>query len=82
MRNRADILAVACGVAVAVWLVQLRTWLGQGLGDLPTYEHTYRLIDLGLVPYRDFRLEYPRLPPPCSGWRAGFRVRTAWRSRC
>lgn len=74
MRNRADILAVACGVAVAVWLVQLRTWLGQGLGDLPTYEHTYRLIDLGLMPYRDFRLEYPPLAAAVfwlAGWLPG-----------
>lgn len=74
MRDRVDILAAACGVAVAVWLLQLRTWLGQGLGDLPVYEHTYRLMDLGLVPYRDFRLEYPPLAAAVfwlAGWLPG-----------
>jgi hypothetical protein len=29
------------------------------LGDLRVYSHTARLIDAGLVPYRDFDLEYP-----------------------
>ena len=50
-------VAIAAVVALLIWIVQYR--VGSTLGDLPTYEHAYRLIAAGQVPYRDFMLEYP-----------------------
>ena len=46
-------------LVLAVWLAQLPLTLPGRLGDLPVYEHTYRLMALGQAPYADFRLEYP-----------------------
>jgi hypothetical protein len=48
-------------LATAVWWRQYAATADRELGDLPVYAHAYRLMALGELPYRDFRLEYPPL---------------------
>lgn len=50
--------AICVAAAGLVWALAALVW-GDGLGDLPVYERTYRLIAEGAVPYRDFTVEYP-----------------------
>ncbi len=50
------------GLCAASWA--LAEWVirdSSGPGDLVVYRHTARLLDAGLVPYRDFDVEYPPL---------------------
>ncbi len=50
--------AICVAAAGLVWALAALLW-GDGLGDLPVYERTYRLIAEGALPYRDFTVEYP-----------------------
>jgi hypothetical protein len=54
-------LAAPAALATAVWWSTYAATADRELGDLPVYAHAYRLMALGEVPYRDFRLEYPPL---------------------
>jgi hypothetical protein len=53
----------AVALAVAVWLVplQLGSYADAVISDIPVYRDAYQAIADGLVPYRDFGLEYPPL---------------------
>jgi hypothetical protein len=58
--KRAAALVVAA--TVAVW--SLMRWVIYDfpqIGDTRVYQHAVRMIDAGLVPYRDFDVEYPPL---------------------
>jgi uncharacterized membrane protein len=58
---RTETLLGASGVFLVCWgLVHRWIWSGFALVDWPTYSHYGNaIVDLGLVPYRDFPVEYP-----------------------
>jgi hypothetical protein len=53
--------ALAVTVVVGAWLLHLARHPLPSLGDIAVYARTYRLIEQGALPYRDFALEYPPL---------------------
>src|SRR5205814_1854240 len=61
LRSRPDLVAAACGLFLFCWgLVHLDLWSRHQIVDWPTYEHYGdAILHQGLVPYRDFAVEYP-----------------------
>ncbi|HJZ61715.1 MAG TPA: glycosyltransferase 87 family protein [Miltoncostaeaceae bacterium] len=59
LSRRLEALAAVAACAVTWSLMRWVIWPTFQLGDLRVYSHAARLIDAGLVPYRDFDLEYP-----------------------
>ncbi|MGF1664349.1 MAG: hypothetical protein ACFCVG_18110 [Kineosporiaceae bacterium] len=53
------VLVVA--VVAGAWALHLARHPLPSLGDIAVYARTYRLIEQGALPYRDFALEYPPL---------------------
>jgi len=51
----------AVAVVVASWALHLARNPLPSLGDVAIYARTYRLVEQGALPYRDFSLEYPPL---------------------
>ncbi|MFL5927151.1 MAG: glycosyltransferase 87 family protein [Gaiellaceae bacterium] len=81
LRSRPDVVAAACGLFLFCWgLVHLDLWSGHAIVDWPTYEHYGdAILHQGLVPYRDFAVEYPPaaiatflLPVAFGDYAAGF----------
>ena len=62
-RGELGLPAAVAGLAALVWLVPLRIgwYRDAAISDIPTYRRAGRAIADGLVPYRDFSLEYPPL---------------------
>ncbi|MGF1645426.1 MAG: hypothetical protein ACFCVF_00655 [Kineosporiaceae bacterium] len=53
--------ALAVAVVCGAWALHLARHPLPSLGDIAVYARTYRLIEQGAWPYRDFALEYPPL---------------------
>ena len=62
-RSRPELVAAAGGLFLLCWgLVHVGFWTHGVLVDWPTYEkYGTAIVDHGLVPYRDFAVEYPPL---------------------
>jgi uncharacterized membrane protein len=60
-RSRPEVAAAAGGLFLLCWgLVHLRFWSRGALVDWPTYQrYGDAILHHGLVPYRDFAVEYP-----------------------
>jgi uncharacterized membrane protein len=60
-RSRPELAAAACGLFLFCWgLVHLDLWSRHQIVDWPTYErYGDAILHQGLVPYRDFAVEYP-----------------------
>ena len=61
LRSRFELVAAACGLFMFCWgLVHLDLWSRHQIVDWPTYErYGDAILHQGLVPYRDFAVEYP-----------------------
>src|SRR5262245_65766268 len=61
LRSRPEVVAAACGVFLFCWgLVHLDLWSRHAIVDWPTYQrYGDAILHHGLVPYRDFAVEYP-----------------------
>ena len=61
LRSRPELAAAACGLFLFCWgLVHLDLWSRHQIVDWPTYErYGDAILHQGLVPYRDFAVEYP-----------------------
>jgi uncharacterized membrane protein len=61
VRSRFEVVAAACGLFLFCWgLVHLDLWSRHAIVDWPTYErYGDAILHQGLVPYRDFAVEYP-----------------------
>jgi uncharacterized membrane protein len=61
LRSRPELAVAACGLFLFCWgLVHLDLWSRHAIVDWPTYEHYGdAILHQGLVPYRDFAVEYP-----------------------
>src|SRR3954464_15865459 len=59
--KRSDLVAGAGGIFLLCWgLVHLDFWSRHAIVDWPTYErYGDAILHQGLVPYRDFAVEYP-----------------------
>jgi len=60
-RSRPELVAAVCGLFLFCWgLVHLDFWSRHAIVDWPTYErYGEAILHHGLVPYRDFGVEYP-----------------------
>ena len=61
LRSRPELVAALCGLFLFCWgLVHLDLWSKGAIVDWPTYErYGDAILHHGLVPYRDFAVEYP-----------------------
>jgi uncharacterized membrane protein len=61
LRSRPELAAAASGVFLFCWgLVHVDLWSRHAIVDWPTYErYGDAILHQGLVPYRDFAVEYP-----------------------
>jgi uncharacterized membrane protein len=61
LRSRPELVAALCGLFLFCWgLVHLDLWSKGAIVDWPTYErYGDAILHQGLVPYRDFAVEYP-----------------------
>ena len=61
LRSRPELAVAACGLFLFCWgLVHLDLWSRHAIVDWPTYErYGDAILHQGLVPYRDFAVEYP-----------------------
>jgi uncharacterized membrane protein len=60
LRSRPELTAALAGLFLVCWgLVHLDFWSRHAIVDWPTYERYGSAILDGLVPYRDFPVEYP-----------------------
>lgn len=53
--------AIAAVAVTVAWWVATTVFPLSSLGDIAVYARTYRLMEQGALPYRDFSLEYPPL---------------------